>query len=63
VDVGERKVGLSRKRLHEGPEEGEEGGVAAGGGPSKGPTKPWERELRGGTGEADGQLISLSGGG
>jgi small subunit ribosomal protein S1 len=60
VDVGERKVGLSRKRLHEGPEEGEEAAAAA---PAKGAAKPRERELRGGTGEGGGQLFSLPGGG
>jgi small subunit ribosomal protein S1 len=54
VDPGERKIGLSRKRLHdEGVEEGEEGATP----PSETAAKP--RELRGGTGGASGQLINM----
>jgi small subunit ribosomal protein S1 len=56
VDAADRKIGLSRKRLHEGVEEEAEGGTeeskAAGG-------KPRERELRGGTGSATGQLFQM----
>ena len=57
VDPDERKIGLSRKRIN-GEDEDEEGGAAAeeaSGGPS--PTKP--RELRGGTGQSKGDLISM----
>jgi small subunit ribosomal protein S1 len=57
VDAADRKIGLSRKRLHEpdiieGSEEAAEAEAAAAGG-----AKP--RELRGGTGGATGQLISM----
>src|SRR5262249_51476475 len=58
VDPADRKIGLSRKRLHpaegEGeaePEETAEAPAAAG--------KPRERELRGGTGSGGGQLFSM----
>jgi small subunit ribosomal protein S1 len=56
VDAADRKIGLSRKQLNE-PIEGEEGeqGEGAGGGSPK----PPPRELRGGTGSASGQLISM----
>jgi small subunit ribosomal protein S1 len=55
VEPKERKIGLSRKNLHGGPEEPvEEGGEEAGamGG------RP-QRELRGGTGSSSGQLFSM----
>jgi small subunit ribosomal protein S1 len=55
VDPGDRKIGLSRKRLH--PEEGEEGEEPAEAAPT-GP-RPRERELRGGTGSGGGQLFSM----
>jgi small subunit ribosomal protein S1 len=56
VDVGERKVGLSRKQLGQPPAEGE----AAGGTPtSPSSPRPRPRDLRGGTGEGGGQLFSL----
>ncbi|HKB40975.1 MAG TPA: S1 RNA-binding domain-containing protein, partial [Gemmataceae bacterium] len=51
VDAAERKIGLSRKRLHQGPEEEPE----EEGGPS--PRPP--RELRGGTGSGGGQLFNV----
>jgi small subunit ribosomal protein S1 len=58
VDPADRKIGLSRKRLHEPDIEPEEGatlpaeeGDAAG--------KPRERELRGGTGSTGGQLFTM----
>jgi small subunit ribosomal protein S1 len=50
VDAGDRKIGLSRKRLTWTKEE-EEGEAEAGGAAAK------PRELRGGTGSATGQLI------
>ncbi len=56
VDAADRKIGLSRKRLtwekddiEETPEEAADGGATA---------KP-QRELRGGTGSATGQLINM----
>jgi small subunit ribosomal protein S1 len=54
VDPADRKIGLSRKRLH--PEEGEEGAE-----PEEAPAaaRPRERELRGGTGSGGGQLFSM----
>jgi small subunit ribosomal protein S1 len=59
VDAADRKIGLSRKRLGEGPEEG---GEADGGAPAEAaaatPPKP-PRELRGGTGSGSGKLISM----
>src|SRR5438105_1474721 len=48
VDAADRKIGLSRKRIHEGPEEG---GAEAGTEPPT-PGRP-PRELRGGTGPGD----------
>jgi small subunit ribosomal protein S1 len=57
VDPADRKIGLSRKRLHEGPEEPvEEEGTPPPGAP---PAKPRERELRGGTGSGGGQLFAM----
>jgi small subunit ribosomal protein S1 len=55
VDVGERKVGLSRKQVTRG-EEGEAEGGEPGGGPK--PKRP-DRELRGGTGSGTGKLFSM----
>jgi small subunit ribosomal protein S1 len=55
VDVGERKVGLSRKQVGKPDEEIAEAAVDAG---TK-PAKPRERELRGGTGSGTGQLFSI----
>jgi small subunit ribosomal protein S1 len=54
VDPADRKIGLSRKRLHEEAGEGEESPeeAAASG-------KPRERELRGGTGSGTGQLFTM----
>jgi small subunit ribosomal protein S1 len=57
VDSAERKIGLSRKQLHGGVEEGEEEG---GEGTEASTTKaPRERELRGGTGSSSGQLFTM----
>jgi small subunit ribosomal protein S1 len=55
VDPSDRKIGLSRKRLHEPgtPEEAAEETPAAG------KERPRERELRGGTGSGTGQLFSM----
>jgi small subunit ribosomal protein S1 len=55
VDVGERKVGLSRKQVGKPDEEIAEAAADAG---TK-PAKPRERELRGGTGSGTGQLFSI----
>jgi len=56
VDAADRKIGLSRKRLHEPePAEGEEAATAEAAAAAA--SKP--RELRGGTGESGGQLFSL----
>jgi small subunit ribosomal protein S1 len=52
VEPKDRKIGLSRKNLHGGPEEETEGEEAA---PSARP----QRELRGGTGSGGGQLFSM----
>jgi small subunit ribosomal protein S1 len=57
VDVGDRKIGLSRKTA--GPEEGPAEGTPEGPAPRGGPRRP--RELRGGTGSGSGQLISVPG--
>ena len=53
VDAADRKIGLSRKRLHGGPEEEPAEAAAAGAAPAK------QRELRGGTGSGTGQLINM----
>jgi len=58
VDVADRKIGLSRKRLDWKRGEGEEGGEGEEPTEAKGPTLP-KRELRGGTGSARGQLINM----
>jgi small subunit ribosomal protein S1 len=55
VDPGERKIGLSRKQIHEGVEDEEEGGEA----PSEGAGGRPQRELRGGTGSSTGQLFTM----
>ena len=59
VDVGERKVGLSRKQVTPGEEEGVAEEAAA---PEAGakPSKPRAKELRGGTG-GGGPLFSMPG--
>jgi small subunit ribosomal protein S1 len=57
VDAADRKIGLSRKRLHGGPPEEEAAEAAAAATPT--PGRPRERELRGGTGSGTGQLISM----
>lgn len=56
VDPAERKIGLSRKKLHEegGEDEGDKGGGAE---PTGDSGKP--RGLRGGTGSGSGQLIDM----
>jgi small subunit ribosomal protein S1 len=55
VDASDRKIGLSRKRLHD---EGGEDAAASEEAPAPGP-KPRERELRGGTGTGSGQLFAM----
>ncbi len=62
VDVGERKLGLSRRtsgKMEEGEGEGE-GPTETPPEPGKGPKAP-KRELRGGTGSGGGQLFSMPG--
>jgi small subunit ribosomal protein S1 len=54
VDPADRKIGLSRKRLHAGAEEEGEGEAEE----AKAPA-PKPRELRGGTGSATGQLFQM----
>jgi small subunit ribosomal protein S1 len=59
VDAADRKIGLSRRFLHEpgeGPADGDGSGKPPGDPPSG---KPRERELRGGTGSGNGQLFPL----
>src|SRR5262249_55891210 len=53
VDAADRKIGLSRKRLHQSEGEAEEEAARA--------ARP-QRELRGGTGSGSGQLFNLPGG-
>jgi small subunit ribosomal protein S1 len=53
VDVADRKIGLSRKRLSASKEQFEEEEAA-----TAAPSRP-QRELRGGTGAAGGQLIQM----
>jgi small subunit ribosomal protein S1 len=55
VDAADRKIGLSRKQLHMTPEEIEEAAQEA----EAQAAAPPKRELRGGTGSATGQLISM----
>jgi small subunit ribosomal protein S1 len=54
VDVADRKLGLSRKQF----DKAKEGGEIATEAPAA-PNRPRERELRGGTGSAGGQLFNL----
>jgi small subunit ribosomal protein S1 len=54
VDVADRKLGLSRKQL----DKAKEGGEISTEAPAT-PSRPRERELRGGTGSAGGQLINM----
>jgi small subunit ribosomal protein S1 len=54
VDVADRKIGLSRKKVGQAEEAAEEAPEAR-----KPAGKPRERELRGGTGAAGGQLIQM----
>src|SRR5277367_2802333 len=54
VDAGERKIGLSRKRVQWAEEEGVEAGASNGGSPSSGGSSG---ELRGGVGGESGPLI------
>jgi small subunit ribosomal protein S1 len=56
VDAADRKIGLSRKRLQWGKDEGEEGAEE---GPPSGPGGKPQRELRGGTGSGTGQLFTM----
>jgi small subunit ribosomal protein S1 len=53
VDAADRKIGLSRKRLHQGVED-EEGEAPS----APSPARP-QRELRGGTGSGGGQLFNM----
>jgi small subunit ribosomal protein S1 len=55
VDAADRKIGLSRKRLHQ--SEGDVGEEEAA------PAARPQRELRGGTGSGTGQLFNMPGGG
>jgi small subunit ribosomal protein S1 len=57
VDAADRKIGLSRKQLHMTPEEIEEANQEAAAAAAQA-AKP-QRELRGGTGSAGGQLITM----
>jgi small subunit ribosomal protein S1 len=61
VDVGERKVGLSRKQIGA-PEEGGEEPPTPDAGPKGAKPKPPPRELRGGTGGAGKELFSMPSG-
>jgi small subunit ribosomal protein S1 len=56
VDAADRKIGLSRKRIEDGPEPEETPGSAA-----AEAAKAQKRELRGGTGGGGGQLFNLPG--
>jgi small subunit ribosomal protein S1 len=58
VDAADRKIGLSRKQLHMTPEEIEEANQEAAAAAATQAAKP-QRELRGGTGTAGGQLITM----
>jgi small subunit ribosomal protein S1 len=65
VDVAERKIGLSRKRIGMPDEEHEEGatpaaeGATEGAEPAKAAKTPARGELRGGTGSGGSQLINM----
>ncbi|HEV3236575.1 MAG TPA: 30S ribosomal protein S1 [Gemmataceae bacterium] len=58
VDAADRKIGLSRKRLHWTKEKEEEAAAEEAAAAAAAAAKP-PRELRGGTGSASGQLISM----
>jgi small subunit ribosomal protein S1 len=58
VDAADRKIGLSRKQLHMTPEEIEEANQEAAAAAAAQAGRP-PRELRGGTGAAGGQLITM----
>ncbi|MBL8798503.1 MAG: 30S ribosomal protein S1 [Planctomycetia bacterium] len=57
VDIADRKIGLSRKRLHQTEDEANEAGADTVT-PATKDSKP-TRELRGGTGSGSGQLIQM----
>ncbi len=59
VDAGERKIGLSRKRVQWAEEEGGDHG-SSGGGSSSSSSSPPASELRGGVGGDSGPLIKPS---
>jgi small subunit ribosomal protein S1 len=59
VDAADRKIGLSRKRLHMPDEVGEEEGGAEAPTDETPPPGAPKRELRGGTGSGGGQLINM----
>jgi small subunit ribosomal protein S1 len=56
IDVGERKLGLSRKTVSQ-PDAGDDGTPADQGGSRQG--RPHGRQLRGGTGAGSGQLFTI----
>jgi small subunit ribosomal protein S1 len=58
VDAADRKIGLSRKRINE-PGVPNLDEIEMGEGEETAPSKPKERELRGGTGGASGNLITM----
>jgi len=58
VDAADRKIGLSRKRLHWTKEKEEEAAAEEAAAAAAAAAKP-PRELRGGTGSGSGQLISM----
>jgi small subunit ribosomal protein S1 len=58
VDAAERKIGLSRKRLHWSKDEDEQAEEEAAAQAGAAPARP-QRELRGGTGSGTGQLINM----
>jgi small subunit ribosomal protein S1 len=57
VDTGERKIGLSRKKIGQAEDEAGDGGEA----PTEGGPRGGRPELRGGTGSGTGQLFALPG--
>src|SRR5262249_24587172 len=57
LDAGDRKIGLSRKRVGQAEDEGREAEAEAG----TGVGRPRQRELRGGTGSGSGQLFTMPG--
>lgn len=60
VDIADRKIGLSRKRLTWSKEESDAAEAAEGGAAPAAGGRP-QRELRGGTGSGSGQLFSMPG--